>query len=219
QLYDRRPFFLAPDLSPVFLSNAGLDPQRALSWEAGARSPLGTAAWTEIALYRMEVGDEIGFDLARLRFANIDRSLHQGIEWGLAAEAGPLRPRLAYTLTEATFEGGAHDGRRINGIPRHQIAAGLGWEARALTGEVEARHVRGQFADEDNRFPLDPYTLLNAAVDWKLSRFSLGLTVRNLLGADFETSGFVTLDETGAPLPLYYPGAERAVVGRLSLEL
>jgi iron complex outermembrane receptor protein len=217
QLYDRRPFFLGPDLPPITLSNAGLDPQRAWSYEAGARTRLGRSAWTEAALYHMRVTDEIGFDLANLHFANIDRSLHRGFEWGLTAHLVDLRPRLAYTLTDATFDGGRFDGKRINGIPRHQIAAALGWTApRGLSAEIEARHVRGQFADEENRFPIDPYTLLDAAAGLRLSRFELGITVRNLLDARFETSGFVSLDETGGPLPLFYPGAERAVLGRVS---
>ncbi|HXO19620.1 MAG TPA: TonB-dependent receptor, partial [Thermoanaerobaculia bacterium] len=234
QLFDRRPFFLAPYLPPLYLSNDALLPQRAWNVELGLRTRLGNRAWTDLALYSLKVRDEIGFDLAHLRYDNIDRSVHQGVEWNLTAyPTDHLRPRLAYVLSRATFDGGANRGNQINGVPRHQATAALAWleengaaggPGAGLWAEVSLHHVRGQFIDEANRLPLAPYTILDAAAGYRFRRFppigSLGieLTARNLTDERFTPEGFVSLDQRGQPLPLYYPGSRRSVAGLLRVE-
>jgi outer membrane receptor protein involved in Fe transport len=223
QLYDRRPFIVSRGVS-VFLSNAALLPQRATNYEAGLRTSLGAHATTSLSLYSLSVTDEIGFDISHLRFDNISRSRHQGLEWSVAGDLSPgLRPRFSYTYSRAVFDGGANDGHQINGVPRTQVAAALGWigytsGGTGPFGEIDLTHVRGQFIDEENRLPLDPYTLVGAVLGVRFEKLSFDLTARNLLNRRYSPDGFVTLDPRGRALALYYPGTERTIVARVRID-
>lgn len=224
QLFDRRPFELAPGLPPLILSNPALEPQRAKHLEGGLRARLGRRAETELALYALEVEDEIGFDLANLRFANIARSDHRGAEWSLSSELPQnLSARLAWTFARATFDGGVFDGNQINGVPRHTGAASLAWRGdasgRGPRAQIEVWHRRDQYLDEANQFPLDAATLVHAIAGYRFRRFAVDLAARNLFNARHDADGFLSLDETGAPLALILPGAERSIIARLRLDL
>ena len=224
QLYDRRPFIIARGLPPAFLSNAALLPQRATNYEAGLRTRLGNHASTSLSVYSLVVTDEIGFDLSHLRFDNIAKSRHQGIEWNLTGDLKPgLRPRLSYTYSRAVFAGGSDDGHQINGVPRSQVTAALDWVSYGNGGTgpfggVEVTQVRGQFVDEENLLPLDPYTLVGAVVGIRFEKLAFDVTARNLLNRQFSPDGFVTLDTRGHAIALYYPGTPRTVTARLRID-
>jgi iron complex outermembrane receptor protein len=170
------------------------------------------------------VTDEIGFDLAHLRFANIAESRHQGIEWNVTGDpVRGFRPRLSYTYTRAVFAGGPHDGNQINGVPRTQINAALGWIGYATGGtgpfgEVNLTHVRDQFVDEENLLPIDPYTLVGAVVGVRFEKLSFDITARNLLNHRYAADGFVTLDPFGHAIALYDPGTERTLIARVRID-
>ncbi|HEV7517973.1 MAG TPA: TonB-dependent receptor [Thermoanaerobaculia bacterium] len=223
QLYDRRPFIISRGVS-VFLSNTALLPQRATNYEAGVRTLLGGHATAALSLYSLRITDEIGFDFSHLRFDNISRSRHQGVEWSLTGDLSPgLRPRLSYTYSRAVFDGGENDGHQINGVPRTQIAASLGWigythGGTGPFGEIDLTHVRGQFIDEENRLPLDPYTLVGVVLGVRFEKLSFDVTARNLLNRRYSPDGFVTLDTRGRALALYYPGTERTVTARVRID-
>jgi iron complex outermembrane receptor protein len=223
QLYDRRPFIISRGVV-TYLSNTALLPQRATNYEAGVRTRLGDFASTSLSLYSLRVTDEIGFDVSQLRFDNISQSRHQGVEWNVTGDLSPgLRPRFSYTYSRAIFDGGPNNGNQINGVPRTQVAAGLGWigytgHGTGPFGDFEISHVRGQYVDEENRIPLAPYTLLGAVVGVRFEKLSYDITVRNLLNHRFSTDGFVTLDPTGHLIPLYYPGTERTITARVKID-
>jgi iron complex outermembrane receptor protein len=223
QLYDRRPFIIARGIV-TYLSNTTLLPQRATNYEAGVRTRLGEFASTSLSLYSLRVTDEIGFDVSHLRFDNISRSRHQGIEWNVTGDLAPgLRPRLSYTYSRAIFDGGPNNGHQINGVPRTQIAAALGWigyraHGTGPFGELDLAHVRGQYVDEENRIPLAPYTLVGAVAGVRFDKLSFDVTVRNLLNRRFSPDGFVTLDPRGHSIALYYPGAERTITARVRID-
>jgi outer membrane receptor protein involved in Fe transport len=224
QLYDRRPFIIARGLPPAFLSNAALRPQRATNYEAGIRTRLGDHAKTSLSLYSLEVTDEIGFDISHLRFDNIAESRHQGIEWNITGDPVPgLRPRFSYTYSRAVFAGGPNDGRQINGVPRTQIGAALDWigygnDGTGPFGGFEINHVRGQFVDEENLQPIDPYTLVGAVVGVRFEKLAFDLTGRNLLNRHYSPDGFITLDTRGHAIALYYPGTPRTLTARVRID-
>lgn len=223
QLYDRRPFIVARGVS-AYLSNPALLPQRATNYEAGVRTRLGEHAQTSLSLYSLRVTDEIGFDLSQLRFDNISESRHQGIEWNVTGDLSPgLRPRFSYTYSRAIFDGGPNSGNQINGVPRTQVTAALGWigytgRGTGPFGELDLTHVRGQYVDEANLLPLSPYTLVGAVLGVRFEKLSFDVTVRNLFNRRFSPDGFVTLDPNGHPLALYYPGTERTIAARVRID-
>jgi outer membrane receptor protein involved in Fe transport len=217
QLYDQRPYVLdfdGPGGNPPFtlrISNNALQPQRGHHVDVGLRRAVGERAWVDGAVYYARSTDEIGFDLANFRTANIEKSVHVGFEGQATWSPVPaLDTHVAYAFTRAGFDGGSHDGQQINTVPEQQVSARI--VARhgaggALSAEVE--HVADQWLDEDNRYEIEPYTVVNVGISQPIAQVELFGGVRNLFDERYASLGFLTLDQFGADLPLRFPGATR----------
>ncbi len=112
QLYDER---LLPTGRPdefITISNPELLPQRATGFEVGVlqKFPL-KSDWIQgevsASLYRLDLDDEIDFDLRTFRFGNILESRHDGLEVAIAAHFAPgLSLTHSSTWMDVSFRGG-----------------------------------------------------------------------------------------------------------------
>lgn len=218
QLYDQRPFDFG--FGPFHISSNVLKPQRGDHWDAGARTRVGKL-WLDGAVYYARSRDEIGFDLANFRLSNIERSKHLGFEGQLTVPAvHGVSGALSYAFTRATFDGGDHDGKQINTVPEHQMFARLSWEHRAHGSiSAEVASTRRQWIDEDNERALPDYTVLNLGITQEAGPLELFGTVRNLADLDYATLGYVTIDQFGNDLPLYFPAAGRSFAAGLRMRV
>jgi iron complex outermembrane receptor protein len=178
--------------------NPELDPQRAVSYEVGAKG--GTTAGAsvavtyELALYRAELSDalvpfEVPGAAGRQFYRNAGSAVHQGVEASLRAQllaAGALlAARSAYTLTDARFDRYAvgtatFDGNRVPGVARHRLDASVSVSpasgvARGAFAEVDLRAQSATVVDDANRARSPGYALTSVRV---------GLGERRLLGAE-----------------------------------
>lgn len=218
--------FKAPTLEQQFdlrsfggpvLSNPQLEPLRARNLEIGGRWPVGAHGNADVTLYDLDVHDEIGFDFATFRYANIVASRHRGIEASFAGQSGAhWSYRASYAYTRATFRGGENDGRQINAVPKQNVAASLSWKTGPLLVGLDAQHRRDQWIDEANLVPIDPYTLVHLKVATNWGRWTATLLARNLLDKRFVSTGFLTPDETFTSRPALFPGAPRGLEVRLA---
>ncbi len=209
QLYDSRPYDLG--FGPQRISNHALRPQRDDHWEVGARMRAGPA-WADGAVYYARSRDELGFDYAAFRLSNISRSRHAGFEGQIAIppRAG-FSGSASYAYTRAVFVGGDFDGKQINTVPKHLAFLRASFEHGAHGSvSAEVRRVSAQWIDEANTLRLPDHTQVNVGVRQRSGSFELFATVRNLTDCRFATVGYVTLNESGEPLPLYFPGAGRS---------
>ena len=140
--------------------NAELDPQRALSFEIGARGRVGRFS-IDVATYSMNVDNTIvPFQVAdgegREFFRNAGESRHRGIELSAGTPLGRHHATLAYTFNDFVFldDGDPavdHEGNRLPGVPRHHIFAGLRLRpADALQVDLEVDHTGEYFANDAN---------------------------------------------------------------------
>lgn len=206
QLYDTRPFDIGLGF-PITISYNALQPQRADHGELGLRSRLGAWLASDLAVYLARARNEIGFDLATFHHSNIDRSTHYGMEASLQTVPGRRGSgQLSYAFTRAVFDGGPHDGKQINTVPKHQLQARLSIsQPLGGTFTVEGVYVRDQWADEDNTVSLDPYFIAGLGASQPLGPFELFGSVRNLFDDRYAALGYVSLGG-----PLYFPGAARS---------
>ena len=126
--------------------NPELEPQRAISYEIGARGRFGAAALYELALYQANVRDAlIPFEVAaapgRQFFRNAGSARHRGVEAGIELRPGAgVEVRGAYTFTDARFrdyvlDGERLDGNRLPGATPHRFqAAGTLHRGRGVSG-------------------------------------------------------------------------------------
>ena len=206
QLFDVRPF---PDLAggTITISNPTLQPQRATNVEAGIAG--GTRLrWSAVA-YRMDVTNEIDFDVQTFSYGNIGRSEHTGLELEIESrEWNGFRPLASYTLSRAVDD---ETGAQLKNVPRH--ALGIGANADLWWGVgLYARYSRrwGAYLDDDNTAPLDGPSRLDVRIRKAVGRHVAFVDLYNATNDHFEEYGYTLSDFTGRVSSYVYPGAGAA---------
>jgi len=156
QLFDPRPF---PDFrgGTFTISNTTLRPQRATNVEAGVSGTSGFS-WSALA-YRMDVKDEIDFDIRTFSYGNIGRSRHTGAELeGNGRFRTWLQPSVTYAWTRVED---ADSGNQLKNVPRQTFVlaatVALPWNLGAY---ARFRRASGAYFDDANSLPVrGPATL------------------------------------------------------------
>lgn len=184
-----------------YSSDLGLD------WQVGGRRLQAT-------VYRLDLRDEIAYNLATFQNENLQRTRHQGLtlegRWPLSPSLGL---RAGYAYTDATFTDGADRGRRIPLVPRHRGDLALDWKLNdAWTVAASVSRAGEQYfgSDTDNSsLPMAGYTVWDLSATWRRGPWRLQIVGRNLGDANYASSGF----EFGSAV---YPADGRALYVTLS---
>lgn len=170
--------FADPDGTGGF--NPDIEPQQALNREIGARGRIGNRLRYDVALFRVEVDDElVPFEIGgREFFENAARTQRDGLELGLdwiASRRWTLA--LAWTWSDYRFErfvdrdGNDFSGNQLPGLPEHQLYLEADWQdATGRYARLEAHWVDEVFADNANTVEVDGYGLLHARIGRSWSR-------------------------------------------------
>jgi iron complex outermembrane receptor protein len=210
--------------------NASLDPQRAESLEVGFRGALGERNRYEVAVYGIDVDDElIPFEVpgspGRDFYENAGQSRRNGIE--LSWQSDPtdrIAAVFSYTYSDFEFErfvsedGDDFAGNRLPGTVEHLLFGELGYtHPQGWFGVVNALYAGEQFADNANTAVTPSYTLMTLRLGFEreingivLSPF---LGVNNLLDETYFAN--VRINAFGGRY--FEPGPERHLYGGLSL--
>jgi len=151
--------------------NRALDPQKATNYEIGARGWVGQRARYELALFHIDVKDEIvPFELegsGQAFYHNAGQSTHKGLEAGVDLDLAPgLTGSIAYTWSDFAFktftdlDGSVYDGNRIPGIPKQQFHLALNWQhASGFYAGWDSLIVGAFFADNANAVKTSSYSV------------------------------------------------------------
>lgn len=186
--------FADPDNSGGF--NAEIEAQEAINYEVGAKGFFGSRLRYSLALFYIEVEDElVVFESAGGRdfFENSGESERRGLE---ALAAYSITPNLtatgAFTYSDFEFEafvdsaGNSYAGNRIPGIPESQFFAELAYrKPGAGFAIIDLELFDELYADNANSVKVDGYGVVNARIGLveRLWRRPLILTlgINNLL--------------------------------------
>jgi len=186
----------------------------------------GAAA--RLALYRMDVDDEIRLDpfTSGVGNTNLPSLRREGLELGGHWQAArTLRLNAAYTYTRARFQEGvlagsppfsqtniALTGRTVPLVPDYQLVVGGAWTpVQALTLSANARRVGAAFMDNDEgntlgtRIPA--YTLVDLRGAYDHGGWQFAVAVNNLFDRNYfnyavrSTSAFTPDRYNAYPLP------------------
>ena len=160
--------------------NLGLEPQRAISFELGARGASQRFSWSAAA-FTADVRDElIVFEdtlvPGRRYFRNAARARHQGLELGATARAAAgVTLDLAWTISDFRYRShqlGAAilDGRAIPGIPRHSLRTSLRLDppwSRGIWGVVDVSHASASFVDDTLDTRAEGWMAVDLRVGWE----------------------------------------------------
>jgi len=214
QLYDQRTIPIPVPPFAVTTSNPELKPQHGNSIELGLyhTGDLAPAvrATASLSGYHMSMKDELDFDIATFRYVNLGRSRHRGVEAGLQLDGIRAGGFANYTLQAATSRSGEHSGKRLKAIPRQTITAGVSLRPMpSIEAAVSATHVRNILLDDANTVRLPNYSRVDSRITWQLRRIGVLLSVRNLFGSEYSTTGY--LDPSGSGEAYLYPAARRVI--------
>lgn len=217
-----------------------LDPQRAVTFEAGTRGASASIAW-DVALYHARVKGElvnftVGAGIPASTF-NADETIHQGIEASLTLDLGayglqsalPEGSRLlleqAYTYSDFHFEGDATYGdNKLAGMPAHIYVAalrykspasnGLGWDIAPKIEWVPD----GGYVDYANTLEAPGYATIGIEGGVDLKRgVRLFLDARNLTDKKYISTYSTVTDARVVPTDVFYPGEGRSVFAGLKI--
>lgn len=225
QLFDQRLVSVPFPPYAIALSNPHLAPQTGFSVEMGLRHradlvPRRLQAEATVAVYQIDMEEEIDFSIQEFAYLNLGESRHRGVEAGvslLVGQAGRLFG--TYTYQRATVENGEAAGNYLKAIPRDVWSAGASAARGAWSGSLVARGADRIWLDDANTIPLDGWAVVDARVAFRLplSGPTATLTAEafNLFDRAYSTTGFP--DASSSDFVYYYPAAGRQF--RLGLQV
>ena len=181
--------------------NSDLKPQTATNYEIGIKGLLPGRVRHEIALFRIEVDDElVRYELAgsgQSFYENAGSSTHQGLETALTVDLLPgLTGSLTYTWSDFSFDrfrdrnGNRFDDNKIPGVPDNQFHIGLDYQHHGgFHAAWDLLHADSFFADNANTVKSDAYTVSNLRAGytqyWHKLEISPFLGINNLLDEEY----------------------------------
>jgi vitamin B12 transporter len=185
--------FKAPTLFQLFSSfgDLGLRPEQSSGWEVGAEQPLfDKKARLTVTYFTRKTSDQIDFDLATFRFANIARTRVEGVEVIFSAElSDTVTVSGNYThLKAVNLDSGGVLLRR----PKNLFNATMTWAAtERLVLAASLNHTGRQL---DGGLVLDGFRVVDVRITYRVGeKVSLFGRIENAFDQDYqEVAGFGT---------------------------
>jgi len=214
--------FRVPNVNDVYNLFTGvvslLEPQTSRDRELGLDIRLGPGAY-RLALYHMDIDNELYFDPATFTNRNLPPTRRQGVEaegkWRFARSFDLF---VNYTYAMSEFRSGSIGGVPIAGnevplVPRHAANAGAGWAfAPRARADIVASYVGEQVfdADETNTFGrrMPAYTVVDLKFTYANGGWLFGAGVKNLFDEQYFSYGVY---DSFTPTYFAYPQPERSV--------
>ena len=202
-----------------------LDAQTATTLDLGTRGTAGPATW-DLVLYYARVDDEllslndaVGNPLGT---RNADRTLHSGMEAGLALRhrmaGGDLLLRQVYTWSRFRFDGDpVYGDNQLAGLPEHFVRTELLYERAGFYAGPNVEWVPDKVpVDHANTLFADPYTLLGLKLGYRsTSGWAAFLEGKNLTDEVYAPTTGVIADARGRDSAQFLPGDGVSVFGGL----
>jgi len=222
QLYDQRTFPVPFEPYKISLSNAELEPQTGIQYEAGVYQRFAlsrsASARLQLSIYRIDLINELDFSLQEFRYVNIGESRHDGVETGLRLSAGRASAFVSYAYQDASRTIGEYAGNQLKAVPKHIYSTGVqvGLLGGIRIGATLAG-ASGIYLDDASTIPLSGYIRVDGRVAYQFGSLTLSADLFNILDKRYSTTGFP--DPSGSPVIYLYPAAGRRVQAGLSIQL
>jgi iron complex outermembrane receptor protein len=211
--------------------NRDLDPQTATTVEIGVKGIVATRLRYDVATFLTGVKDElIPFEVpggaGRRYFRNAGRTHRRGLEAGVELLVSAATFAAAYSYSDFRFDDYAvttgsvterFDGKRIPGVPLHQLQASLTWRWRRLFVTTEGMASSRALVDDANTSAAPGWAVANMRAGGRIpiggATVTPVVTVQNLL--DRRYVGSVVVNAAGGRF--YEPAPERTLSVGVSL--
>jgi iron complex outermembrane receptor protein len=220
QLYDRREIPVGPPGVTINISNADLRPQTSNGYEVGVHQGLSLSAAdrplhaaVSASVYRIDLQDEIDFDLATFSYGNILESRHDGFEgsaevnWNSRVEV-----RSSVNLLDVSFRSGSNSGNQLKAIPHVGLTNGVHLQLSQALGVGFTHRFMGEaYLDDENTTTLPSFSTVDAIARFEWRRATFRFSVTNLANTLYSSTGFLLFDPASASEEkLLYPAQGRS---------
>lgn len=209
--------------------NPDLKPQFSTTYEAGMKGLALVRFQYDVALFDTEVRDElIPFDIGngRTAYRNAGRTRRNGVELQAGADLGTLTLNGAYSYSHFRFReyvnaGVEYAGRKIPGIPEHQLQGSATWRRGDLFATLEALGKSAVYVDDANTAKAAGFGVVNLRAggvgiggrEW----LSPEIGVQNLFDRKYVGSVAVNAAGTATTAKFYEPASRRTIVVGLTV--
>lgn len=173
--------------------NTSLKPQTTKEFDAGIRWNPCRRFSGAITYFLSKNRDEIYYNPLTYTNENYDKTKRQGVETSLSFNmATGLILNLAYSYTDASFDGGALDGSRIPLVPRNKASARLAYTLSNWNFSLSSVYNGDRYAISDQtnaKEKLPGYTTFDAAAGYQYDRFSALFSIKNLTDKRYSEYG------------------------------
>lgn len=196
--------------------NSDLKPQTGMHYELGVRHYFSSIVEAKLALFRVDMKDEILLDKVTNPFnqQNINHpgTLHQGVELGAKVKPSEnLSIYANYTYESATFEKAPYEGNDIPGVPKNKGNVGFGLHefVRNLAFFADYNYIGSSYAVSDmaNQYKkLKAYYTIDVKLAYKYKLVNAYAGIKNLTDQKYSEYAIIGGSPTGV---YYYPAPER----------
>jgi len=199
QLYDTRIInFFGQEFN---YSNTSLVPQKSINFDVGLYQKFGFPASAlsgevSLAVYSLDIKNEIDFDMATFKYGNIMKSQHGGVEGSFGFYmANRIRVNSTVNIMDVIFNGGEYDGNILKNIPRISYTNRFTCKLNSYVNIVLAQRFFGEvFLDDANSTSLPAYMVFDSKLQFKLNSMKLDLNLYNLTDTFYNSSGYMLFD-------------------------
>jgi iron complex outermembrane receptor protein len=186
-------YVVAPGVFVPSQINTSLKPQTTREFDVGIRWDPWHRVAGSLTYFQSENRDEIYYNPLTGVNSNYDKTDRHGVEASLFFNlVKGLTLNLAYSYTEALFDGGEFAGNRIPLVPENKASAKLSYAisdwnfslASVYTGE---RYAISDQANAPEQLP--GYTTFDGSVGYRWNRMTALLTVKNLTNKSYSEMG------------------------------
>jgi outer membrane receptor protein involved in Fe transport len=208
-----------------------LDPEKADNYELGLKVDLGDKIKGTVALYHMNIEDEILYaapNVGAFAFGqneNFDEIRHRGVEISFESNIIPRTTVIgSYTYTETEIKTGTYSGSELPITPHHMghisatIDVGMGFSLWNQARFVGKRYLANDLSNTITRLPAfeDWDVKLNYQHGWKNVDLSIFIGVNNILDEEYEEFGGVGGFPFGSRIG-FNPSPERNYLGGITI--
>ncbi|MFC1658345.1 TonB-dependent receptor [Candidatus Omnitrophota bacterium] len=200
--------------------NNELLPQKGMHYEFGLAHKFSPRLEAGLTAFLAKIKNEIYLNPLTYNNENYGRTSRRGFELNFTWDAVDcLELSGNYTFTEAIFDKGVFDDKRIPAVPVNKASLGLNWRVARnwyLNGLLNYTGERYFISDQSNAFPkMEDYITVDIKISYKLADAVVFIGVNNIFNERYSEYGAISTvyNERG-----YYPSPERNFISGCSLK-
>lgn len=219
--------FRAPTLDEMWNYSTGeftlIKPQKGRHLEIGTRQTIASDIRLKATLFRMDLEDEIAFDISAGggfgANTNLDKTRHDGLNFDIQAPVSEnMDIRAGYAYRKATFQSGTNDGNDVPLIPNNKLTLAGNYQFSNTQNLTLTAIYTGDryFGNDDTNSgkKMSAYTRIDLNYSHRFSDWKGNLQIKNV--GDVKTADIGFYRPANLSPYSYYPLSERAIY--LSLE-